>query len=199
MHVNICVYGASSAQIPQGYLDAAYGLGAEIARRGHTLVFGAGDTGVMGQTARGAHSQGGRVIGISPSFFHVDGVLYERCDELILTDTMRERKARLEEMGDAFIAAPGGVGTFEEFFEVLTLRTLGLLEKPIALLNTNGCYDPLLAMLRRGAEERFLTEAVLNLIIVSGSAEEILDRIAAFRPDPHAIDYYKEIERKEAK
>ena len=192
--MNICVFGASSSLLAEEYYQAAHAMGAAVAKRGHVLYFGAGDSGVMGAAARGAHEQGGRVVGVSPAFFHADGMLYDRCDELILTDSMRERKHRLEESSDAFIAAPGGVGTYEELLEVLTLRSLGQLPKPIALLNTNGCYEPFLAMLRRGAEEHFLTAAVLDLLFVSTDPEAILDYVQRFTPEDHAVNYYKAIE-----
>ena len=192
--MNICVYGASSALLNREYYAAGEALGRAMARRGHTLVFGAGNSGMMGAAARGIKSQGGRMIGISPAFFHADGVLCDNCDELILTDTMRERKQLLEERSDAFIASAGGVGTYEELFEVLTLRSLGQLAKPIALYNTRGCYEPLLAMLRQGVKEQFLTQGVLELLFVSDDPEEILDYCEHFVPEHHDINYYKAIE-----
>ena len=145
--MNICVYGAASDAIRLSYLDSAYRLGQTIAEAGHTMVFGAGCTGVMGAAAKGVLAEGGCLIGIAPSFFHTPGVLEENCTELILTETMRERKDLLESKSDMFVAAPGGIGTLDEFFEIFTLRTLEQHRKPVVLLNTDGCWDALIRLL----------------------------------------------------
>ncbi len=145
--MHICVYGAANDAIKPAYLDSAYRLGKVIAQAGHTMVFGAGCTGVMGAAARGVQEVGGKLIGIAPAFFHTPGVLVEDCTELILTDTMRERKDLLEQKSDLFVAAPGGIGTLDEFFEIFTLRTLERHTKPVVLLNTEGCWDALLKLL----------------------------------------------------
>ncbi len=145
--MHICVYGAANDAIRPSYLDSAYRLGQTIAKAGHTMVFGAGCTGVMGAAAKGVLAEGGRMIGIAPAFFHTPGILEENCTELILTETMRERKDLLEAKSDMFIAAPGGIGTLDEFFEIFTLRTLERHSKPVILLNTDGCWDALLRLL----------------------------------------------------
>lgn len=145
--MRICVYGAASDNIKTAYLDSAYRLGQVIAKAGHTMVFGAGCTGVMGASARGVQAAGGKLIGIAPTFFHTPGILVEDCTELILTETMRERKDLLEQKSDMFVAAPGGIGTLDEFFEIFTLRTLERHEKPVVLLNTEGCWDSLIRLL----------------------------------------------------
>ena len=126
--MNICVYGASSNQIDKDFIKAGELLGEEIAKRGHTLIFGAGANGLMGAAARGAASQNGKIIGIAPKFFNADGVLYEKCTELIMTGTMRERKQTMEDMSEAFVMVPGGIGTLEEFFEILKAIFLGIVE-----------------------------------------------------------------------
>ena len=145
--MRICVYGAANDAISPAYLDSAFRLGKVIAEAGHTMVFGAGQTGVMGAAARGVLAAGGKLVGIAPSFFQQPGILEENCTELILTETMRERKDLLEQKSDLFIAAPGGIGTLDEFFEIFTLRTLERHRKPIYLLNTNGCWDALIRLL----------------------------------------------------
>ena len=132
----ICVYGASSDTIHPDFLKAGEALGSAMARRGHSLVFGGGGHGLMGAVARGVASSGGSITGVAPRFFNVDGVLFDGCTEFVYTDTMRERKAIMEERADAFLMTPGGIGTFEEFFEILTLRQLGRHNKPISVLNT---------------------------------------------------------------
>ena len=173
--MNICVYGASSNVIDEKYIAAGEELGRKMAKRGHALVFGGGAAGLMGAVARGMSDGGGKIIGVAPSFFNVDGILYEDCTEFIYTDTMRERKEKMENESDAFIMTAGGIGTFEEFFEILTLRQLGRHKKPIAILNTNGYFDPLLALIDRAIEERFMTEANRRIFAVFGSSDELLD------------------------
>ena len=119
--MKICVYGAASSEIDKSFLEAGEELGRQIVERGHGLVFGGGANGMMGAVARGVDSKGGYILGIAPGFFNVDGVSYDNCTEFIHTDTMRERKREMEENGEAFIITPGGIGTLDEFFEILTL------------------------------------------------------------------------------
>ena len=184
--MNICVYGAASKDIDAVFTDAGHELGFKLAKRGHALVFGGGDNGMMGAAARGAHDGGGHITGIAPSFFNIDGVLYPLCDEIIYTETMRERKHLLEDKSDGFIVSPGGIGTFEEFFEILTLKQLGRTDKPIAILNTEGYYDSLLQMLRHTAKNRFMSIKNFGLFFVSSSIDDILDYIES--PDPIDFD-----------
>jgi uncharacterized protein (TIGR00730 family) len=133
-------------------------MGEFLAKRGHNLVFGSGATGVMGASARGFRRGGGKTHGVVPNFFKED--LYEfvdyNCDEMTYTETMRERKGIMEDLADAFIIAPGGIGTFEEFFEVLTLKQLGRHRKPIAIYNVNGYYDSLENTIEKSIEENFI-------------------------------------------
>lgn len=175
--MNICLYGASSTEIAQNYIDATEELGELLAREGHGLVYGAGGAGLMGAAARGMKRGGGRVVGVVPSFLKVDGVLFDGCDEMIFTDTMRQRKQIMEERADAFIVTPGGIGTYEEFFEIYTLKQLGQLNKPIVIFNINGYFDAMLAMLRRTVDERFMREASLRLIEVGDTPRDVLDRL----------------------
>lgn len=114
--MNICVYGAASDEIDKIYTAEAEKLGEKMAKCGHSLVFGGGAGGMMGAAARGIHKNGGNIIGVVPTFFNVDGILFEHCNEMIRTETMRERKQIMEDRADAFIMTPGGIGTFEEFF-----------------------------------------------------------------------------------
>lgn len=175
--MKICVYGAASNAIGKTFLDAGHELGEKLAKRGHSLVFGGGNSGMMGAAARGTHDGGGHITGIAPSFFNVDGILYPLNDEIIYTETMRRRKQKMEEMSDGFIVSPGGIGTFEEFFEILTLKQLGRLSKPIAILNTDGYYDSLLEMLRHTAETNFMSEKNFSLFFVSDDIDRVLDYI----------------------
>lgn len=185
--MKICVYGAASDEIDRSYIEAGENLGREMSKRNHTLVFGGGAKGLMGATARGMSENGGYIIGIAPHFFNVDGALYEKNDELIRTDTMRERKQLMEEKSDAFIVTPGGIGTFEEFFEILTLRSLDRHKKPIAILNTNGYYDSLIEFLENGVKQKFLRESNLELFFVSNSEIEILDYLENYSDDTDYI------------
>ena len=173
--MNICVYGAASDDIAPIYVQQTEILGAELAVRGHGLVFGGGAHGLMGAAARGAASKGGKIIGVAPSFFRTEGILFEGCTELIRTETMRERKQLMESLSDAFIMTPGGIGTFEEFFEILTLRQLDRHNKPIGILNVRGYYDPMQAMLQRAIDEGFLRETCKQLYVVSDSPQVLLE------------------------
>ncbi len=175
--MNICVYGASSKSIDAQFTDAGHALGYLLAQHGYGLVFGGGDNGMMGAVARGAHDGGGRIIGIAPRFFNVDGVLYPHCDELIYTETMRERKQKMEDLSGAFIVSPGGIGTFEEFFEILTLKQLGRTKKPLVILNTAGYYDDMLNMMRHTVESNFMSAQTFDLIAVVNTPEQAIDYI----------------------
>ena len=175
--MNICVYGASSKTIDAQFTDAGHALGYLLAQHGYGLVFGGGDNGMMGAVARGAHDGGGRIIGIAPRFFNIDGVLYPHCDELIYTETMRERKQKMEDLSGAFIVSPGGIGTFEEFFEILTLKQLGRTKKPLVILNTAGYYDDMLNMMRRTVESNFMSAQTFDLIAVVNTPEQAIDYI----------------------
>ena len=175
--MNICIYGASSNKLAQEYFDAAETLGALMAQQGHTLVFGGGKGGLMGAVARGAHAHGGSIIGVAPRFFDEPGILFEECTEFIYTETMRERKAIMEERSDAFIVLPGGIGTYEEFFEMLTLKQLGRHSKPMAMLNTRKYYDPMAAMLQNTVDEGFMSANCMELFGVCDTPAEVLEYV----------------------
>lgn len=180
--MKICVYGASADSLRQEYFDAAYELGSLIASGGHCLVFGGGQGGLMGACARGAHDGGGEIIGVAPRFFDEPGILYDDCTELRFTDSMRERKHIMEEESEAFIALPGGIGTFEEFFETLTLKQLGRHSKPIALLDTLGYYGALCAALGAAADGGFMSRGCLSLFSVCGSPASALEYVLTAPP-----------------
>lgn len=142
---NICVYCSASNGLAKRYVDEAEKLGEAMAKKGATLVYGGGNVGLMGSVARSAQAHGAKVIGVIPEQLIEREALYRGCDELIITKTMRERKAIMDEKSDAFIALAGGFGTLDEVLEAITLRQLGLHKKPIIFLNTDGFYDDLLA------------------------------------------------------
>ncbi|MGN0981500.1 MAG: TIGR00730 family Rossman fold protein [Candidatus Limivicinus sp.] len=174
--MNICVFGASSNDLAPAYYAAAQALGRAIAAGGHALVFGGGAGGLMGACARGAAELDGAITGIAPRFFDEPGILYQDCGQLIFTDTMAQRKQLMEEKADAYIVLPGGIGTFEEFFEVLTLKQLGRHAKPMVMLNTLGYYDALVETLRKTAEAGFMSRRCLELFSLCDSPEAAVKR-----------------------
>lgn len=185
--MNICVFGASSSSIDKSYIEQVEVLGRKMAERGHSLIYGAGASGLMGAVARGVHEKGGKVVGVVPDFFEdedmgVDGRIFDKCTELIKTDTMRERKHIMEDRADAFVIVPGGIGTFEEFFEIFTLKQLERHNKAIAILNVNGYYDSMLRMLDDAVEKKFLRGACKILYKVFDNDDEMLDYIENYKP-----------------
>ena len=191
--MNICVYGSSSSKIEKKYIDSAYNLGRAIVKNNHTVVYGGGAEGVMGAVARGAYEEKGKIIGIAPSFFKVDGSLFDKCTKFIYPDTMRERKKILEDMSDAFIIAPGGIGTYDEFFEILTLKQLSRHNKPIAIFNVEHYYDDIINMLENIAKKHFMTEKSLNLFKVFDDYKKIIEYIENYNEKPMKIGELKNI------
>ena len=180
--MRICVYGASSDEIAEKYKKEIYGLGEEMARRGMGLVYGGGAQGLMGAVARGMHDHGGKILGVAPDFFQVDGVLFEECDDFIYTKTMRERKQIMEDNADAFIMTPGGFGTFEEFFEIITLKQLERHFKAIVIYNVDGYYDAMIRLIEQSIEQKFTKPACRQLYEIVTSANQALDYIENYKP-----------------
>ena len=193
--MNICVFGSSSEKINKEYIETAEHLGKTLAQKNHTVVFGAGKYGVMGATARGVSSENGALIGVSPTFFIKEGVLYDECTELIFTETMRERKGIMEDKSDAFIICAGGMGTFEEFFEVLTLKQLQRHSKPIIIYNVRGYYDSMLAMLDNAVKEEFMTDDCNRLYTVADTEEEVFYQLESYVPYSYNKYYYLKHEK----
>ncbi len=189
--MKICIYGASSNAIDKSFLNAGEILGEKLAENNHSVIFGGGAAGLMGAVARGANRQNGEIIGICPSFFNVDGALFENCSEMIYTETMRERKKLLEEMSDAFIITPGGIGTFDEFFEIYTLRQLGVHQKPIAIYNTNGYYNSLIDMLNNAINKDFMPNTNMDLLFISDNPQEIINHIENYNPADYEAAQFK--------
>lgn len=178
--MNICVFGSSSNTIKKVYFEQVEKLGKLLAESGHQLVFGAGSEGLMGAAATGVTKAGGKTIGIIPSFFKNESmsVVYP-CDELIFTDSMRERKMKMEDMSDVFVIVPGGIGTFEEFFEVLTLKQLARHNKPMVIFNIDGYYDKLQEFMAHTLTENFINEQTNSLYTVFDNAEDVIKFINA--------------------
>ena len=189
--MKICVYGAASSEIDRSFIEAGEELGRKMAERGHGLVFGGGRNGMMGASARGVAEKGGEIIGISPWFFEENNaeISFQNCTEFIHTETMRERKKLLDESSDAFIISPGGIGTFDEFFEILTLKQLGRHNKAIVIFNINGYFDSMLDMMQVSVDKKFITNDCRELYKVTNTIEETLDYIENY--DPKDIDLSK--------
>lgn len=174
----LCVFCGSSHGAHRAYADAAVQVGTELARRGIELVYGGGNVGLMGVVADSVLRNGGHVIGVIPESLMAKEVGHRGLPDLRIVKTMHERKALMAELSDGFIALPGGIGTFEEFFEIVTWAQLGLHTKPCALLNINGFYDPLLGLLDHAIQEQFVKPAQRNLVIVESDFTTLLDRMA---------------------
>ena len=181
---NICVFGAASDVIPDKYKHDAYRLGELIAKQGIGLVFGAGDSGLMGQVARGVKAHGGRVTGIIPERLNAPGVAYPHCTELIVTETMHSRKAAMEEASDAFIALPGGFGTLEELMEVITLKQLGYIDCPVCVLNSYSYYDRMNEQFISLINEGFADSSNIELYYLANSPEDALEHILNYISKP---------------
>lgn len=171
---NVCVYCGSSDKLHPDYLAAARQMGAAIARRSLRVVYGAGSTGLMGAVAEGALESGGEVIGVIPEYFNTPRLAHNGLTELEVVPTIHQRKARMAELADAFIALPGGYGTFEELFEILTWAQIGLHTKPIGLLNVRGYFNPLIEMVDHARREGFIYAEHRALFQVAGQADELL-------------------------
>ena len=179
---SVTVYCSSSSDIPSHYLEAGRDVGAAIARAGWTLVYGGNRIGMMAAVADAAREAGGKVVGITPQLLVDQGIADAHCDELVVTSGMRERKALLEQRADAFLALPGGLGTFEELFEILVGRLLGYHDKPIVLLNIAGYYDALLAAIEHGIDERFIKPKARNALHVAEDVRSAMDYLRSAPP-----------------
>ena len=173
--MRICVYGAASPTIDEYFKIQVEKMGKELAKRGHSLVFGGGGNGLMGAAAQGVRAGGGHIIGVIPKFFGEEQIeaIFESCDELIEPDTMRERKQIMEDHAEAFIIVPGGIGTFEEFFEILTLKQLCRHNKPIAIFNINGYYKEMFTMIEQATVKNFIRGGCMDLFHITEDIDEL--------------------------
>ncbi len=181
---SICVFCGSSPGAAPAYAEAAAALGAELAARGTTLLFGGGKRGMMGVLADACLARGGRVVGVIPAHLWQRELGHTGITEMHVVASMHERKARLAELADAFLALPGGIGTMEEFFEVWTWGQLGLHAKPYGLLNAGGYFDPLIRFLDHMVEEGFLRSDQRDVVLVDDDPVALLDRLTIMRPQP---------------
>ena len=197
--MKITVYGSGSAKIEEKYKKAGFELGKALAKRGHTLVFGAGGIGLMGAVARGFKSEGAYVHGVIPHFFEENGyenVFYE-CDKITRTETMAERKAIMEDEADVFVITPGGIGTYEEFFQAITLKQLGRHQKAIAIYNSHGYFDKLDALMNDAMEKGFVNKECEKLAPMFNDIDSLIHYIENYTPDDIEWTLLKKTEEEE--
>jgi len=179
---SVAVYCGSSSGNQEIYTQQAREMGRELARRDLTLVYGGGCVGLMGTIADAVLAEGGRVIGVIPGFLADKELAHKGCTELHVVETMHQRKLLMADLAEGFVAMPGGFGTLEELFEVLTWGQLGLHGKPVGLLNTQGFYDSLLALLDHMSAEAFLRPENRGQVLQNANAAALLDAMAQHQP-----------------
>jgi cytokinin riboside 5'-monophosphate phosphoribohydrolase len=183
---SVTVFCGSSDAVEEKYYAAARELGEKLARRGWRLVYGGGSVGLMGALSRAVLAQGGHVTGVIPKTLLELGVGSRDASELIVTDGLRDRKAIMDERGDAFVALPGGLGTLEEVLEVLTLKQLGYHTKPVAVLDLGGFYAPLWSQVQRGIDTGFIKPEFMDLWYPAPDVDALLRYLDAYEPHRYA-------------
>lgn len=173
----ICIYCASSPEIDKSYLLAAEELGKKLAKKNIKCVCGAGNNGLMGALCEGVLQSDGKIKGVIPRFMYENGWYHTRLEDIEITETMHERKHRMSQLADAYIALPGGCGTMEELLEIITWKQLGLCKSPIVILNINGYYNALIEMLQTAVDQRFMKPEHLNLWCIAKNVDEALQQI----------------------
>ncbi len=191
--MRICVYGAASNKIDDIYFSKCEQLGYELAKRGHSLVYGAGAGGLMGATARGFKKAGGDVHGVIPKFFEENGyeAVFYSADKLTRTETMEERKAIMEREAEAFIIVPGGIGTLDEFYQILTLKQLGRFDKAIAVYNINGYYDKTEEVIKHYMKEGFINFECEKLYKILDNLDDVIKYVEKYSGKEIEWDYLK--------
>ncbi|WP_159876693.1 MULTISPECIES: TIGR00730 family Rossman fold protein [Aquitalea] len=179
---SVCLFCGSNKGARPEYVAAAATFGRTLAEQGITLVYGAGNVGLMGVAADAALAAGGKVVGVIPEFLKAKEVAHLGLDELYVTETMHQRKAKMAELADGFVALPGGFGTFDELFEILTWAQLSVHDKPVGLLDVAGFYQPLLALTRHAVAEGFVPASNMELFSHSPDVEHLLDAMRAYQP-----------------
>jgi len=180
----ICVYAGSNSGVHPAYQQAAQALGHELVARQLGLVYGGGHVGLMGTLADTVLAEGGEVIGVMPAALFPKEVAHKNVTQFYEVGSMHERKALMAELADGFIALPGGFGTYDELFEMISWAQIGLHTKPIGLLNVAGFYEPLLAMIHHASQEGFISPHHTQLVLHKDSPAELLDSLAAYVPAP---------------
>ncbi|MFZ0489970.1 MAG: TIGR00730 family Rossman fold protein [Salegentibacter sp.] len=181
---SIAVFCGSSDGNDAKIIEAAYSLGETLAKEKIDLVYGGSKLGLMGRVAEGVLENEGKATGVIPDFLKTKEVVHANLTELVTTEDMHERKLKMNELSDGFIALPGGFGTFEELFEIVTWAQLGLHKKPIGLLNINGFYDDLIEMLKTMVRKGLLKKENFDILLIAEDAEELLEKMRNFKPMP---------------
>lgn len=179
---SVCIFCGAGDGFDPVYKETAYEVGAILAQRGITIIYGGARIGMMGAVADGALNNGGRVIGVMPAFLKTEELMHEGITEMIMVDTMHERKIKMHELSEAVITLPGGWGTMEEMFEMLTWGQLGMHEKPIGLLNINGYYDALKVLSNNMVQEGFLQECISDMLLTGYTIDELLEMMEQYAP-----------------
>ncbi|NGZ76199.1 LOG family protein [Saccharibacillus alkalitolerans] len=181
MPKSIAVFCGSREGASPAYMESARALGREMAKRGITLVYGGSRVGLMGAVANAVLEHGGEAIGVLPHFMQVREIAHPGLTELIMVESMHERKAKMAELAEGFVTLPGGSGTMEEYFEIFTWAQLGLHTKPIGVLNAAGYYDPLIALFDRMTGEGFVTPKHRDMMLNAEEPGELLDLLESYR------------------
>jgi len=179
----LCVFLSSSNLVPGDFRDDAIALADRMAEENITLIYGGGSVGLMGVLADRILDRGGKAIGVIPEFLRTEELAHESLTEMIVTRSMHERKIEMSRRADAFAVLPGGFGTLDEFFEILTWKQLGLHERPIVVANTGGWFDPILSYFRQAEDQRMISRENIALIEVVGSGKQVVDALMRHR-DP---------------
>lgn len=170
----VCVYGSAVESIDKSYRDEGYKLGKELAKNNHSIVFGGGSEGMMGAVAKGGFENGGKIYGIAPVWMKNFEGIFSECEQFIYTKSMDERKNLFLEKSDAFIITPGGLGTLDEFFEILTLKKLKQHNKKIIIFNINNFFDEMFTMMMEMSKKEFIPKDNLNLYNIVNTVDEII-------------------------
>ena len=181
---SICVFCGSSEGNDHEIIEQANALGKKLAEKEITLVYGASKRGIMGEVAKSCLDNHGKVVGAIPQFLKLKEVVHLGLTELITTENMHDRKLKMQELSDGFIALPGGFGTLEELFEITTWAQLGLHQKPIALLNTGGFFNHLIAMMEEMVRRGFLRMDNFEMVIIDDDIDRLIDKMYNFKPLP---------------
>lgn len=179
---SIAVFCGSNEGYDESYREIAYNLGAFLAEKNIRLVYGGAKIGLMGAVAEGALNKGGEVVGVMPEFLQTEEVVHTGLTELVLVKTMHDRKMKMHDLSDGVVVLPGGWGTMDEMFEMLTWGQLGLHQKPVALINTNGFYDGLQVMMSMMVQEGFLDECTREILLIGTDIEDVLQQMEAYSP-----------------
>jgi uncharacterized protein (TIGR00730 family) len=183
-HPAICVFCGSSSGVASTYAEAARRLGETLAQREVSLVYGGGRVGLMGIVADAALGAGGRAVGVIPQALATKEVAHDGLTELHVVSGMHERKALMASLSSAFLTLPGGIGTFEEFFEIVSWSALGIHQKPMGILNVEGYFDPLIALLDHGIVQKFIRPSYLHSLLISDRVETLVENLLSYVPPP---------------